>query len=265
MDQSSFIKKTAKFFRNYVFRDPLFVLIYGAAYFQRDYKNEVNFYSEDEFKEQIKNGKSIIRLGDGEMSLIHGRSIHYQKYEKNLTEDLIKLLVGYSDSSPYILALPTFVSTPNYQLRESEGKLVCWLPLKVEFRRRADKSSKYSDAHFFYYKDKMIDFFDNFLTEKKVIFVTNSADILNIKNSNKTGKQYFFVETTSSNAYSEKKRIKNDIDKILGDNEQAIIVCSCGPLSKPLIYEYSINGNIAYDVGFGLRYMWDENDYSHVI
>lgn len=265
MNPTNFIIKAIKFTKNYVYRDPLFVLFYGFAYFQKDYKNSVDFYSETEFYEQFKVGKSVIRLGDGEISLMHGRGIHYQKYEKELKKDLVALFVNYSKSSPYTLALPTFVSVPNYELRKTEGKLVCWLPLKVEFRRRASKNLKYADAHFFYYKDKMISFFENFLTDKEVIFVTNRNDILNIKSSNKSGKKYFFVETPSSDAYSEKVRIKKDIDKLLVGSKNAVIVCSCGPLSKSLAYEYSTSGNTAYDIGFGLRYLWDEKDYSHVI
>ena len=43
----------------------------------------------------INTNKSIIRVGDGEMLLLKGKSILYQKYNYKLEQDLFKIISNY--------------------------------------------------------------------------------------------------------------------------------------------------------------------------
>lgn len=264
------IKKSIKFIKNYVFKNPVFVCKYILAYFQKDYKTGAIFYSEQAFFDEIQKGKSIIRIGDGEIGLIHGRDIHYQKYARDLSQNLKDIIKQYDEKSTYVLSIPIFVNHKNEELNRTSEKLSCWLPLKIEFNAMFNKKVPYADAHFFYYKDKMLDFFERFLTDCHVLFVTNEKTINSIKKSIDTKlelKSFDFVTTPSEDSFFHVDDIKNAIDeKLIGHGKKHVkIVISTGPTSKYLAYIYSKSGYICYDFGFGIRYIYDDKDHAHMI
>lgn len=53
--------------------------------------------SEETVDEILKNKKSLIRLGDGEFGIFRGKSIHYQKYSKELMDEFIKIKNEYEE------------------------------------------------------------------------------------------------------------------------------------------------------------------------
>lgn len=265
MKFSEFTKKAILFIPKYLFRDPYFILLYILAYPRKIYANTALFYTEEAFLNEIEKGKSIIRIGDGEISLLHGRAIHYQKNEKALAVGLKTLIREYSASSPYIVSIPVFVNYSNAELGKTNGKLSCWLPLKVEFRRIFNKTMRYTDAHFFYYRDKMINFFKKFIENQPVIFISNQDTNEKIK----AGITYpaHFIDTPSENSFSEIERICHTIDAIIENNPNTRfkLVVSTGPASKIIAYKYSLRGYQSFDIGFGLRYIYDTKDYSYLI
>lgn len=212
--------------------------------------------------------KSYIRLCDGEFGYIHGVPIHYQRFEKELRYSFIKMIKEYNEESGYILAIPElFVNQSNSDLRKIEGKLQCWLPLKIEYRRIFNKNIKYADAHEFYYKDRAVQFIEMYIENKRIIFVTSLESKEKIMKSRYSSSNYKFVVTPSENSYVRSKEIKEEIEKLLFENKnnEYRVVFSAGPAGKELAYEFSKKGVICYDIGFGLKYMWDEKDYSFVI
>lgn len=265
------IKKIIKFFKNYFLKDPVFVLYYIWAYKQKEFSNKALFYTEQEFFAKIHEGKSIIRIGDGEIGLLHGRDIHYQKHTKELQVGLKEIIETYSPTSPYVLSIPIFVNYSNSELAKTNGKLTCWLPLKVEFRRMFDKKAQYADAHFFYYRDFMLRFFKEFLENKHVIFISNSETNTKIRATKTVFTSTQYVDTPSDNSFQSIHDIIRDIDKALDthsqihSNEPVTLAISTGPTSKLLVKKYADLGYQGFDIGFGLRYLYDEKDYSHVI
>lgn len=260
-----FLRQGLRFFKNYVLKDPLFVLRYGFAYMNREYGTGAVFYNDQDFFSDIKQGKSIIRIGDGEIGMIHGRDIHYQKNTQVLRDSLKDMVKEYGSDSPYILSIPIFVNYTNQELKKVKGRLNCWLPLKVEFNRIFNKQAYYLDAHMFYYRDKMLRFFDLFLKDKSIIFVTNAETIKGIKESTVHFSHSHFIETPAEQAFDHIADIQKNIDMVTKEYPTAALVLSCGPASKYLAYMYSKKGTVCYDLGFGLRYLYDKADYSHVI
>ncbi len=261
----SFIKKAILFFPKYLLKDPYFVLLYILAYPRRYYTNTARFFSETEFLDEVRKGKSIIRIGDGEISLLHGRSIHYQRYIKALASGLRTAITDHSPTCPYVLSIPIFVNYTNKELNKTRGKLSCWLPLKVEFRRIFNKQAGYADAHFFYYRDKMISFFKEFIEQKPVIFISNPETNASIKN--RIHYPAHFIDTPSENSFESISDIYTQIDSIINQNprDKYILVVSTGPTSKIIAHDYALRGYQSFDVGFGLKYIYDDKDYSYLI
>lgn len=260
-----FIKKAILFFPRYLFKDPYFVLLYILAYPRTYYKNNTVFFSEESFLKEVETGKSIIRIGDGEISLLHGRSIHYQVQKNALTSGLKTLIKNYTPDSPYILSIPMFVNFTNKELSKTNGKLSCWLPLKVEFRRIFNKEASYADAHFFYYRDKMISFFEQYVANKPIIFISNPDTNASIKKAITYPAD--FIDTPSENSFDALDDIYKKIDETLSKNPSTkyLLVVSTGPASKLIAYNYSLKGYQCFDIGFGLKYLYDTKDYSYLI
>lgn len=263
------MKKIIKFIARYIFKDPIFVTKYIFAFMRKEYRPFAQFYSKEDFLNEINKGKSIIRIGDGEIGLIHHRNIHYQKYNKTLEKSLKNIIKYYDDKSSYILSIPLFVNYSNTELKSTNGKLSCWLPLKIEFFNIFNTSMKYADAHYFYYRDFMLNFFNEILKDKNIIFITNKETIDNIKDT-KIDNQFNsvnYIETPSENSFNYIDQIKKEIDSVINQNKNINykLIISTGPTSKVIAYEYSNKGYQSFDIGFGIRYLYDINNYSHVI
>ncbi|MES2622911.1 MAG: GT-D fold domain-containing glycosyltransferase [Patescibacteria group bacterium] len=263
----AFIKKVIKFFKHHFLKDPFFVLLYALGYFQKNYKNKARFYTEQEFFAAITEGKSIIRIGDGEIGLLHGRDIHYQVHSPELEQGLKDIIKNYSPTSPYILSIPVFVNFTNQELSTTNGKISCWLPLKVEFRRMFNKTASYADAHYFYYRELMLKFFAQFLQNKHVVFISNEETNTQIKSTSIPFASAHYVHTPKENSFAKLHDIIVSVDETLKTyaDKNVVLAISTGPTSKILAKHYADLGYQSFDIGFGLRYLYDQKDYSDVI
>jgi Glycosyltransferase GT-D fold len=244
-----------------------YILRYSFAIISPYYRTQAEFYSDKEFHEELNKGKSIIRLGDGEIGLLHGRDIHYQKHSKALELDIKKIIRDYNKDSRYILSIPLFVARSNKRLLASrEGGLQCWLPLKVAYKRFFNKNAIYADQHFSYHRIKVLDIFNKYIFGKNVIIVTKIEDIQTLEE--KQVETNFFksmvcIESPTEESYETKDIIFEEIMKVIACSKVDIVLLACGPLSKILAYNLSQKGICAYDIGFGLCYLWTKEDFSH--
>ena len=100
--------------------------------------------------------KSIIRLGDGEISLLSGKSIIWQNYDYNLEQDLIKLIKKYNKNSPYLLCLPIdFIQATNNKKLIEINRLKIWLPFKIMYMSIFPKKNIYGNSLIF----RLMDYF----------------------------------------------------------------------------------------------------------
>lgn len=264
-----FLKKIPPFLKRYLFVDPLFVFYYAWAYFQKTYATEVKFYSREDIKNLICAGKSFIRLGDGEIGMMHGSFIHYQKYEKDLDRGFKKIIYDYNNSSSYILAIPIFASYSNTELLKVENKLRCWLPLKIEFNRRFNKNMMYGDAHIFYYKNWFQENIAQYLKTKKIIVNTTQE---NIDLQKKTLESEFtilkWIPAQSPNPFDlyeeTKKEVTNIIDTYDGNIKDLVILMSSGPMGKLLAHEFCHRVQ-CIDVGAGFEQLYNNINFEHRI
>jgi aspartate/glutamate racemase len=73
------------------------------------------------------------------------------------------------------------------------------------------------------------------------------------------------IESPSEESYSKKDSIYNEIIKENSKHNFDVVVLACGPLSKVLAYKLSKENICSYDIGLGLRYLWEGEDFSYKI
>ena len=269
MVAKQFTKKAVTFILRYIIKDPLFIVYYGLAYFRKEYINEALFIRDEKIAKDISKGKSFIRIGDGEVGLLHGRDIGYQKADAELVEYLNKSIKEYDSRAPYILAIPIFVNHSNTDL-VNRNVLRCWLPLKIEWRRIFNKKEKYADAHFFYYKNNFEKYLESYLKTKKLIINTTKE---NIKKQQVSIESIFnvegWVEAQSPEPFDLFSQTKHQIDELIknygGDKKDIVLILSSGPMSKALAYEYSRKGVQALDIGKGFEHVYNNENFEHHI
>ena len=216
------------------------------------YRIKGNFLSFKETFEYIKNtNKSIIRLGDGEILLLMGKSIPYQRADYELEQDLYKIISNYNENSPYLLCIPNHIIQATNKKLKQFNILNLWLPFKIFYMFLFPKKNIYGNAILF----RFLDFFSyniKFVYENKYIIFVANEKIFNIANL-KTSKEIIkIIPKTPKNSYFEKDEIMNLIFKNMNkfEKSEVVILLSCGPLAKVLAYEISNLGYRALDLGF---------------
>lgn len=272
MKYFNFFVKGFFFVNRYIWFDPVFVMQYACVFWRKIYDVGVQFYTQEEIVAQIKNGKSYIRLGDGEIGMMHGRDIHYQKYEKDLDNSFKKMIKDYRQESAYTLAIPVFAGFSNDELKKTKGKLQCWLPLKIEFQRIFRADMKYADAHLFYYKNFVEKYLESYFKTKKIIIHTEKRNIIEQKeNIENVFTVLGWVECLPYNSYDGYKANTQSIQCIIdeyikrgGRAEDILLLSSAGPLSKKICYEMSRTLQ-CIDIGRGFEHIYNDKNYQSAI
>lgn len=249
---------------------PKFLFFYLINFRDKDFIFNLKSFTEIEFLENAKNGKSLIRFGDGEIALMREIDIHFQKSEKSLSQTLWQIVNSYNNESSFMLTLNNFMlAKPNSILKE-KGLLRMWLPMKVMYNIYFNKEQKYADTEMFYYKGFFRDKILPIIQNKNMIIISKKENIEKIQNS-ELSKQYkiFYIISKSTNAYFEKDIIKKQIDSVIRDlndnqivNEQIVLLPACGPLSKVLAFEYLSSNTQTLDMGHGIEIAFTNEDYS---
>lgn len=228
----------------------------------------VAFYSDDELRDLLSNGKSIIRLGDGEINLLLGLDNHYQKFSSELQVMLREIIRSYSLNSAYVLGVPHAISERNDVLR-SINRFNVWMPFKTMFTLLFKKHLPYMDAHAFYRDGYIERILAPALSEKTVILVTNTRTIAAQRaNQRLPWSKIRFIEIPEKGALHACDRIIGAIDMELAalqQEETPVLLFAAGPLGKYLIKRYSENGYQAIDIGRGVETMFTEESIEHLI
>ncbi len=246
----------------YVFKDTRYFFLSVIRYFQNNRRNQCKFYSEEELIGLIKNGKSIMRIGDGEIGLLHFCRAAYQIYSDSIRNDFLQIIKHYNDQSPYILGLTEFVNWTNTELKNFvniEGKKInrfpVWRQLKITFEMIFNKNARYFDALSFYKKGGYERIILPYIKTKKVIIVTNKDNEEMIKSSPLTDKNYLYITCAEENSYQDRAKIQQDIIDLInrsGSPKKNFVVLFAGGLSKTIIPDMSARGYQILDIGWGM-------------
>lgn len=260
------MRKIIKFFLRYFFKHPMYCMTYCIAYFQRDFTFRTTFLSEDQVRFQLQKGKSIIRLGDGEINLLLDIKNHYQEPSVVLKSMLKEIILSYSSSSRFILSVPRFIGYSNDELKNIR-KFNVWLPFKAMFFLLFPKKVSYMDAHNFYYDGYFEKIIKDCATDKLIFIITKKETLEKHKNNTTVPwGRTVYIETPESNALSRYDTIKNELNnKLLGvDSRSVLLLVAIGPIGKYLVYEYASKGYQGIDVGKGIETMFTSESIEHL-
>lgn len=256
----SFLIRFIKFIVRY-YKRPVYIVSYAFFYFNRSFTAKSTFFSEKKLLEELYKGKSFLRFGDGETSIMNGGSISWQKYEQSLDRTMRQAIQEYTSESPYIIGLPRFINETNKQLKK-EGKFNVWLPLKVRYRMIFPKDAVYGDAHIFYYDGFFKKHFEEYFLDKYIIVIAHSGNIEAVKNNPTIPfKKMVFIEAPKIDSYSDYDRLCKEIDTILqslSPLEKPVILAGIGPTSKCIVYQFSKQGIPSYDIGRGIEVIYKD-------
>ena len=256
--------------KRYLFRDTQYLLLYAYRYFQNNYNNNCQFYTDEELASLIRMGKPMLRLGDGEISLIHflpEATNSPQEYNDAVRNDWLKIIKNYSDDSKYILGVPLFVNYTNTQLRKI-NRWEVFRQLKITYELIFNKNAKYFDAHVFYKDGGFEKFVLPYIKTKKVIIVTNEEIEEEIINSELSSETYFYITCEDKNAYDGRLKIQNDIINLIDKSglptNNFVILLAAGQ-TKTIMPDMSGKGYQILDIGMGLKNYYARTSIEHLL
>ena len=263
MRSMDYLVRAARFLGRNIFRNPSYLIWYLFAYYRSEYRAYASFYTDQELDDLLARGKSLIRIGDGEIYIMNFGSVaHYENFNPELRRYLSSIINEYSPESPYVIGLPQlYVDMSNAELRK-RAMLRCWLPLKIMVRHRFPKAMKYFDAHIFYRNGTFTNILEKHLKPYRVIIVTRKFNIDLLEEAGIHSKlNVTFIETKESGTFADRKEIMARIREMAASNTSGYrILFSAGPASKAMIYDLSREGFICYDLGKGIEAVYRKNE-----
>lgn len=260
----SFLKKTLGFIKKNYRKNTYYLFFYGLTYFLPDFSFKVKFYSGEEIKELIEQGKSMIRYGDGEVWLMNHGNLGFQKFDPRIRKGLFDGILNYRKSSPYIVGINELVMDKTNSFLKENNMFRLWLPMKVYYLMYFPKKMKYMDASFFYYNENIQTYLAPALANKEIIFISRKETLEKIKNNPRYPyiKNSYFIETRASNAFDEYDSLCEQINSKIASlpkNSRPIIIAAFGAGTKVLAYEYSTKGIQTLDIGTGIEILYQDN------
>ena len=263
----SFIQRAVAFLRRYALHHPVYVLVFAAVYWARHFSLPATLLEERALQQQLRSGRSVIRFGDGEINVLLSLPNHYQKFNSEIRERLARIVSEYTETAPYVLGIPKFVSFTNDELRRI-GKFQVWLPFKVMFWLYFNRKVSYIDAHSFYYDGYIERVVAPALVGKQMILITRLGIIKKQQgNKDMPWADLRTVVTPDEDAFEHYDSITAAINEQLIDvaPKNAVLLFALGPTGKCLAYDFSKRGIQSIDIGRGAEVMFTEESIEHVI
>jgi Glycosyltransferase GT-D fold len=216
----------------------------------------------------IKDGKSFIRLGDGEAMILTGRDVYFQPTSLELAQAFSEIIKNYKTESRYVIGVPTN-KIPLTELELTPADRRVWRLYRTLFPLRFPLGEKYAPATFFYVGGRFKELVEPLIKHRHVICVSNAKVLDEAFRDYATTAftQATFIETPTQNAFAMQVQIMATIDKILAENSNVspIILFAAGPASKAWAYHYTNQGIQCLDIGFGMQLVAHNKDRSHLI
>ena len=197
----------------------------------------------------IQQRKSMVRWGDGEISLIHRVSIGYQEYSPELATELERILT--SDNNRLLIASPNrFVTAPLFQLLKN-NKLRIWMRSRAFFIRYRHRLANSADAFgfrsesCFSYLPVLRELCGNY--HRVVVVSSNQQSEALLRETLGYQGEFAHVAAQSKNTFTNVPVILKNIERY--ESGSSLIICACGPASKILVDQLSALNFQCIDVG----------------
>ena len=227
---------------------------------------------EESLQHIVSNRCSVARYGDGEMKLIMGRDISFQKCHPRLRQSLANILS--SKDSNLVVCIPNiFTSLDIY----TEHNRKFWTEYLSRSRRQwyklLDKDRIYYDAFvsrcYLPYRDKSkaanyFQMWQQFWSHRDVLIVEGSKTRFGVGNDlfdNVRSVQRVLAPVT--NAFDRYDEILNEIKKY---GKDCLVLIALGPTATVLAADLSLAGYQAIDIGhLDIEYEWFLKKVDHKI
>ncbi|WP_242271456.1 SP_1767 family glycosyltransferase [Bacillus cereus group sp. BfR-BA-01310] len=211
----------------------------------------------------IRNKCSISRYGDGELKLISGKDISFQKHSTLLEERLKEVLV--SDNEGHIVCIPD-IFEDNSQYTKSNAK--AWKSHLIEYRLKWYKNLNMKKVYFnslisrcylcFQDTEKSKYFFENMKkiwNKRNIVIVEGEYSRLGVGNDLFANANHIRrVLCPAKDVFSNYSEILAFVKKL--DKEDLILI-ALGPTASVLAYDLHKEGFQAIDVGHvDVEYEW---------
>lgn len=199
--------------------------------------------------------KSFCRFGDGEIDLINGKSLPFQKYDSRLAEILKRILTQDSDSMYVGINYNYFHSTKFMNEYNRRFYLLHTHSYREFLLKTCLKNREYIAAGFnqLYmitenidlssYYEKIKDLFK----DKEITLFVGKGVIDNLKyDVFEQAKSREYIYGPNKDAFSQYDYILDEARKI---SRNRILCFILGPASKAIVYQLSQEGYLAWDIG----------------
>lgn len=264
----NYLKRAFRYLTLHILRNPKYLFTYALNFFNPNYVPAVKYHETSQLVELLKQGKSLIRIGDGEVYIMNFGSMGYENYLPELREYFFEIIKNYTEDSNYVLGLNKIpISKTNSQLKK-DNLFHCWQPMKVYWQLYFDKTLLYFDATAFYYNETIPKYFEEYLKTKELILVTNSANIEKFKNNkNIPFTDVLFVESPATHTFEKHRELTREIMSLLEGKtkEKVVVLLACGPASKVIAYQLSKEDVVSVDVGRGIEVAYTDERIDQII
>lgn len=190
----------------------------------------------------LETNKSLIRYGDGEIMIIRGMGIQYQKFDIELGQSLKNIIASYNNDSNYLLALPKPALEYNiikYVLKGQVRKTyLVFYTFRYIYKKYLDNNLYMFGNSFVFNKNNELHYSLLWKNKKNIIFVHNSKKYFYLfKSKYGYNKNCYFVKIPNENCYSKIGNIKKEVIEYISLLEltETIVLISAGPCAKELI------------------------------
>jgi len=220
-----------------------------------EYRN-LNILSCSETIDAVKNGKSLVRFGDGEMAVMLGRSIWFQSHDEKLGKELTNILKNDDDS--ILVAVPTAIINTKIYRRKSR---MFWyremLGTRSEWKKRLCKKSTYGAPEVTRartdlkskYQQEIFNKWHEVFNGRDIVIIEGGVTRMGVGNDLFDGaKTIRRIIAPSKNAYKKIDAIKKTfMDKKI-KKDTLVLIC-LGPAAKQLTVDLHKKGYQAVDAG----------------
>lgn len=217
----------------------------------------------NETVEQLTNGKSLIRFGDGEFGIYQDKDIHYQKWSEALKREFEQIKEEYEkdpNACPYLLAVPNaFMTVSGWKLMKKRVYVSCWAEARLRFKSTFRRDIIYGESFLFEKKNKEI--YSRLWKREdcppNVIFVHNSKECAKLF-ADTYQKNAVHVQCPPKDAFESVDALEKEILSVIKENgwgtKDVTMAISAGPAGKVLVYRLSKQGYHCIDAG----HCWDD-------
>ena len=213
-------------------------IIYYFLFSMKGSKNAALLSAKETAEKIAEKNLSVIRLGDGELNILLGKGITYQRYSKALGEDMRALIEEYmreGESCGYLLCMPNqYLNCGGRKLLKKRVWVASWAHFRYYFARHLDQRIDYGDAFLFSEKHEPV-YKTIWAGKKAAVFVHHSekyADAFQKRYDMET----VFIKIPAKDAYAQKttiiREIKAGINALPYGCDEIAVLISAGAVCK---------------------------------